>query len=121
MKPSHARLVAMGIVLGGLTGCASPRMMGNAPGPRPPNEAATVTLPEHVAQPPDILLVQMEATASLDSKIRTGDSVGVSIRNAIPDQPFGAVLPVPENGVLDLSPYGMYAIDGKSAAQRSGS
>ena len=82
-------------------GCRGVHVAPPAPGPRP-IEGVQVTLDEYIGQPPDILLVEMEANPSDEQVIKAGDQLQINVTNTLPEHPIAAVYPVAGDGSVDL-------------------
>lgn len=104
------------MLMGTSTGCQGVRVAPPAPGPRP-FEGVQVTLDEYVAQPPDILLIEMEATPSDDQVIKPGELVQINVTNTLPEHPIADVYSVSGDGTVDLGIYGSVKIAGETVAR----
>lgn len=107
-------LLSAGLVLAYMSaGCRGVRPSIPAPGPRP-LEGVQVTLDEYIANPPDILLVEMEATPSPKQVIKAGDQLQIAATNTLPDNPVNDVYTVQSDGSVDLGLYGRVVLAGKT-------
>lgn len=98
------------------TGCRGVIVAPPAPGPRP-FEGVQVTIDEYIAQPPDVLLIEMEANPSDKQVIKSGDAVQIVVTNTLPEHPISQIYQVSQEGTVDLGIYGTVKIAGQTVVQ----
>jgi polysaccharide export outer membrane protein len=88
--------------------CAGCHGSGKVPNPAeaPPHETDTVTLPDHVIQPPDVLLIDaIKLVPKPPYRIETLDTILVHVRN-IPNEPaYSAELQVGADGAINFGDF----------------
>lgn len=100
-----------------MMGCRGIQLSEPAPGPRP-FEGKAVTLEEYVANAPDILAIEMEASPSDEQILKSGDTISLSVTNTLPEHPIEGPYTIGGDGNVDLGAiYGKVNVQGQSVAQ----
>src|SRR5262245_53499671 len=116
-KRAHLFLfAALPVLCFALAGCKS---CGCLPAAHVPRELDKTTLPDHIIEPPDILLITgVRLIAKPPYRIEPLDGLYIRVANAPPEDPIDAVYSVDPDGRIVLSPgYGAVSVSGKTTEE----
>lgn len=105
------RLLPLAGLLLALTGCHGPQHVMPATGPHP-HEGAKASLDEYVANPPDELVIMMEAAPSPNQVLKPGDVVNLKVKGTLEEHPLDGPFQVRADSSVDLGTYGPVTIGG---------
>ena len=117
MHPSD-RILRLLLILGLCSvGCAHTPTSLPGPSTFVATESSPAIIDAYIANPPDILFVEMAPQPSDEQRIRIGENILIAVANALPDYPIQGTFKVEPDGSIDLGFYGKVKVGGNTVAE----